>query len=84
MAKVSNKELREAVDAHRQAITNFKGCVGDNEKARGVDWMKRTGSDLMAVLERDFRATVDPRLVRTAQNMVDESANHIGRVEFPV
>lgn len=82
--KVTQKELRNAIDAHSQSMNSAKSAANPNERARELEWVKRTGSELMAVLERPMRATVPADLVRLGESMVDQSAAMIARHEFGV
>jgi hypothetical protein len=82
MAKVTKRELREAFDTHTQFIRSAVSAANASEKAREIETIKRTGSALMALLERPMRATVDAELVRMCENAVDRSATMIGEFEF--
>ena len=77
---VSKSQLREAMDAHRQSLTSLKTAANAGEREREVQWVMRTGRELMDLLSQRMRATVPADMVRRAEAMVDESTQAVARV----
>ena len=77
---VSKSQLREAMDAHRQSLTSLKTAANAGEREREVQWVMRTGRELMDLLSQRMRATVPADMVRRAEGMVDESTQAVARV----
>lgn len=77
MAKVTKRELTEAYECHTMFIRSVVSAANASEKAREIEIIKRTGSALLALLDRPLRATVDADLVKRCNNAIERSATLI-------
>ena len=69
-------EYRDLIGGLEQAVTSHSACINAQERARGADWLRRAGSELLAA--ECPRATATDR--SRAERMLDRSASILQRV----